>query len=282
VFFVGFNVEQLARNQRIGARSSPLKHPTIVPAARPRYLDGETLQPQPQPMHASFITLLSHDPRRSRPSPRWAKSSATSSTATSPTTTKETQTTMTAQPPESDHRRNRQAPQRQARAAVQADRRGVHAAHLAQRVAREAELAQLEADLDLDEKKRKDRSRSSTTRSKRWAASSTLGFQDRTIKTNEAFEKDAQGNCWMVVYPLDTGEPTGERWPPSPAEMQRYLPALEGRRWASRAGCQGAAQRTARDRPAEVPTDLPDEDDADDQDDETGDAKKSRKGRKGK
>jgi hypothetical protein len=61
VFFVGFNVEQLARNQRVGARSSPLKHPTIVPAARPRYMDGETLQPQPQPMHASFITLLTHD-----------------------------------------------------------------------------------------------------------------------------------------------------------------------------------------------------------------------------
>lgn len=59
--FVGFNVEQLARFQRIGARSSPLKHPTIVPALRPRYLDGETLQPQKQPMHASFITLLSHD-----------------------------------------------------------------------------------------------------------------------------------------------------------------------------------------------------------------------------
>ncbi len=66
VFFVGFNIEQLARNQRIGARSSPLRHPTIVPADRPRYLDGKTLQPQTQPMHASFITLLSHDPNHIR------------------------------------------------------------------------------------------------------------------------------------------------------------------------------------------------------------------------
>lgn len=66
VFFVGFNIEQLARNQRIGARSSPLKHPTIVPADRPRYLDGETLRPQSQPMHASFITLLSHEPKQIR------------------------------------------------------------------------------------------------------------------------------------------------------------------------------------------------------------------------
>jgi hypothetical protein len=63
VFFVGFNVEQIARFQRIGARSSPLRHPTIVPAERPRYLDGETRKPQPMPMHASFITLLSHDYR---------------------------------------------------------------------------------------------------------------------------------------------------------------------------------------------------------------------------
>lgn len=62
VYFVGFNIEQLARNQRIGARTSPLRHPTIVPAERPRYLDGKTLQPQSQPMHASFITLLSHSP----------------------------------------------------------------------------------------------------------------------------------------------------------------------------------------------------------------------------
>ena len=61
VLFVGFNIEQLARNQRIGARSTPLRHPTIVPALRPRYLDGETLQPQKSPMHASFITLLTHD-----------------------------------------------------------------------------------------------------------------------------------------------------------------------------------------------------------------------------
>jgi hypothetical protein len=66
VIVVGFNVEQLARNQRIGARSSPLKHPTIVPAERPRYLDGDTLKPQTQPMHASFITLLTHEPAHIR------------------------------------------------------------------------------------------------------------------------------------------------------------------------------------------------------------------------
>lgn len=63
VFYVGFNIEQLAMNQRIEARSSPLRHPTIVPARRPRYIDGETMLEQPQPMHASFITLLSSNTR---------------------------------------------------------------------------------------------------------------------------------------------------------------------------------------------------------------------------
>jgi hypothetical protein len=66
VFFLGFNVEQVARFQRIEARSSPLKHPTIVPAKRPHYLDGVTLEPQTQPMHASFMTLLSHDHKQIR------------------------------------------------------------------------------------------------------------------------------------------------------------------------------------------------------------------------
>lgn len=61
--FVGFNVEQLSRLQRVGARSSPLKHPTIVPRERPEYLDAATLQPQTDPAHASFVTLLSRDPR---------------------------------------------------------------------------------------------------------------------------------------------------------------------------------------------------------------------------
>jgi hypothetical protein len=61
--FVGFNVEQLSRLQRVGARTSPLRHPTIVPRERPEYLDNATLLPQSDPAHASFITLLSRDPR---------------------------------------------------------------------------------------------------------------------------------------------------------------------------------------------------------------------------
>lgn len=61
VLFIGFSVDQLARLQRVGARTSPLQNPTIVPRDRPHYLDGATLRPQDQPVRASFITLLSHD-----------------------------------------------------------------------------------------------------------------------------------------------------------------------------------------------------------------------------
>ncbi len=61
--YVGFNIEQLSRLQRVGARTSPLKHPTIVPRERPEYLDGTTFAPQEDPAHASFITLLSHSQR---------------------------------------------------------------------------------------------------------------------------------------------------------------------------------------------------------------------------
>ena len=64
--YVGFNLEQAAKLQRIGARSSPLRHPTVIPSERPEYLDGTTLRPQTEPLHASFITLLSHTPSEIR------------------------------------------------------------------------------------------------------------------------------------------------------------------------------------------------------------------------
>lgn len=64
--YVGFNLEQAAKLQRIGARTSPLRHPTVIPSERPEYLDGTTLRPQTEPLHASFITLLSHEPSEIR------------------------------------------------------------------------------------------------------------------------------------------------------------------------------------------------------------------------
>jgi hypothetical protein len=57
--YIGFSVEQLARLQRVGARSHPLLHVTLVPAWRENYVDAETGELQEDATHASFVTLLS-------------------------------------------------------------------------------------------------------------------------------------------------------------------------------------------------------------------------------
>jgi hypothetical protein len=61
--WIGFNVEQLSRLQRVGARSHPLEHVTLVPAKRHNYVDGETGKLQEDAPHASFVTLLTRNPR---------------------------------------------------------------------------------------------------------------------------------------------------------------------------------------------------------------------------
>lgn len=62
--WIGFNVEQLARLQRVGARSHPLEHYTLVPAHREGYRPSpHALATADQPPHASFVTLLSRSAR---------------------------------------------------------------------------------------------------------------------------------------------------------------------------------------------------------------------------
>jgi len=61
--WVGFNVEQLARLQRVGARSHPLEHVTLVPAKRAGYRPSPaSLAVDEEPPHASFVTLLTRSP----------------------------------------------------------------------------------------------------------------------------------------------------------------------------------------------------------------------------
>lgn len=62
--YVGFNVEQLSRLQRVDARSHPLQHVTLVPAKRRDYRDGSTTKLQEDAPHASFVTLLSRNARQ--------------------------------------------------------------------------------------------------------------------------------------------------------------------------------------------------------------------------
>ncbi len=149
------------------------------------------------------------------------------------------------------------------------------------RTVKESEHDQLVADADLDAKKRKAQIKEYSDEILAMRRELHTGYQDRTILTNETFEKDDKGNCWVVVYRLDTGEPTGERHPASPAEMQRYLPAADG----SPGGLLEQAakvQRSAQDAPpADVPDGLPSED-GDDDDAEEADDKPKRGGKKGK
>lgn len=60
--YIGFNVEQLSRLQRVGARSHPLEHVTLVPSYRHDYRVDEENVGEDAP-HASFVTLLSRSSR---------------------------------------------------------------------------------------------------------------------------------------------------------------------------------------------------------------------------
>lgn len=151
------------------------------------------------------------------------------------------------------------------------------------RTEKEAQRDQLVSDADLDAKKRKAQIKEYDDEILVMRRELHTGSQDRTIKTDEVFEKDDKGNCWIVVYRNDTGLPTGERWPASAAEMQRHLPSGDGT--GSLLDQATKVQRSAQaEADAAVPTaapadeDIPDDDDADGE----GDADKPRRGGKRK
>lgn len=161
------------------------------------------------------------------------------------------------------------------------------------RVGKEAERDQLVADAKLDADKRKEQIKEYDDEILVMRRELHTGSQDRTIKTNEVFEPDGKGGGFVVVYRLDTNAPTGERWPASPSELQRYLPSADGTGSIldQAAAVQKKAKRSAQDADAAAPTEdgvpdgLPAEDDdaADAEADADGDdAKTNSKGRNGK
>lgn len=162
------------------------------------------------------------------------------------------------------------------------------------RTVKETEHDQLVSDAELDAKKRKAQIKEYADEILAMRRELHTGYQDRTILTNEVFEKDDKGNYWIVVYRLDNGEPTGERHPATPAELQRYLPVGDtgtGSLLDQAAKVQRSAQpEAAADADAAVPDELPedgdeadDEDQGDDGDDgETKPARGKRGGKKGK
>lgn len=155
------------------------------------------------------------------------------------------------------------------------------------RVTKEADRDQLVADADLDAKKRKAQIKEYDDEIAVMRRELHSGYQDRTIKTNEMFEKDPNGNCWIVVYRLDTGGPTGEKWPASAAEMQRHLPDGTGGSLLDQATkVQRSAQPVPQDGgvPDGLPTDESDDGGEDEAEakDEPSESKPTRNGKKGK
>jgi hypothetical protein len=146
------------------------------------------------------------------------------------------------------------------------------------RTSKEAERDQLAADADHDAKKRKAQIKEYDDEILVMRRELHTGYQQRTIKTNEVFEKDDNGNCWIAVYRLDTGEATGERWPATAAEMQRYLPDLGPEK-----GLLAQAEKVQRSAQPEVPEGLPEADDTEgegDDDEDEGDNKPARSRKK--
>lgn len=58
--WIGFSLEQVSRLQRVGARSHPLQHTTLIPSRRIAYRATPTTIGE-DPTHASYVTLLSDD-----------------------------------------------------------------------------------------------------------------------------------------------------------------------------------------------------------------------------
>jgi len=148
-----------------------------------------------------------------------------------------------------------------------------------QRVAKEAELAQLQADLTRETKKRKDQIGELEDEIGKMGRELHTEHQDRTVPCNDVFRRDAlDGTGWIHTIRLDTFAEV-ERRPATAHETQRYLPGTEG----PGAGLLDEARAKQQQRSAQddVPTDEATEDEDEDEGDDAP-ASKSKKNGKGK
>lgn len=141
-----------------------------------------------------------------------------------------------------------------------------------QRVAKEAELSQLEADLAKEKKRRQDQIDELEDEISKMGRELHTESQDRTVPCNEVFRRADDGTGWIHTIRLDTFDEV-ERRPATAHETQRYLPNVEIAAPSgsvlddARAQQAAAAQRSAggQDVPADdVPAgdDVPANDDA--------------------
>lgn len=141
-----------------------------------------------------------------------------------------------------------------------------------QRVAKEAELEQLEADLSKEKKRRQDQIDEVSDAVIKMGRELHREEQERTVPCNEYFRRAEDGTGWIHTIRMDTYDEV-ERRPASAHETQRYLPSIDGPSGSGLLDQANAAQRSAQDAPPTVETsDVPPDGDEDE-----GDAPKKRK-----
>lgn len=154
------------------------------------------------------------------------------------------------------------------------------------RVGDEATRDQLVADAKQDAEERKEQIKKYDEKILVQRRELHTGYQERTILTTQVFEPDGKGGGFIVMYRNDTNTPTGEKWPASPAELQRHLPDASGT--GSILDQASKVQRSAQPETASAPTEgdvpegLPDDDAGDEGGDVVdADESKSKRAKKG-
>jgi hypothetical protein len=151
-----------------------------------------------------------------------------------------------------------------------------------QRATKEAELAQLQADLAREKKKRMDQIEELGDEVSKMGRELHTGEQDRTVPCNDMFRRADDGTGWIHTIRQDTHTEV-ERRPATAHETQRYLPTVgddtKGGLIEQASQKMAEVERSAQDETDDVPPSSDDE--ADEADDEGSGEKKPRgKGKK--
>ncbi len=130
-----------------------------------------------------------------------------------------------------------------------------------QRVAKEAEHAQLEGDLAREKKKRQDQIDELEDEIAKMGRELHTEHQDRTVPCNDVFRRAMDGTGWIHTIRMDTYDEV-ERRPATAHETQRYLPSVDGGGILdqSRVAQRSAQPETEATEVDDVPPSEPEED----------------------
>ena len=151
------------------------------------------------------------------------------------------------------------------------------------RATKEAEIAQLEADLAREKKKRGDQLEELGDEVAKMGRELHTGEQDRIVACNDVFRRATDGTGWIHTIRQDTFTEV-ERRPATAHETQRYLPTVGDDAKGGGLIEQATKKMAEAERSAQPPVDdVPPETDSDDEDgegdDESAAAEKKPRGR---